>query len=99
MKGLLVPKSWNSAFFLSEYFHLSTQAMKFAFAQRSLLEDSDNLKNITEQMLRYCAFKLLARRPSSRPKDGHFSEMGGFRRPVLGGNLRTSVRNVTKQCV
>ena len=43
--------------------------------------------------------KLLARRPSSRPKDGHFSEMGGFRRPVLGGNLRTSVRNVTKQCV
>ena len=46
-----------------------------------------------------CEFKLLARWPSSRPKDGHFSEMGGFRRPVLGGNLRTSVRNVTKQCV
>ena len=31
--------------------------------------------------------RLLARRPSSRPKDGHFSEMEDFRRPVLGGHL------------
>lgn len=37
-------------------FIYSTQAMKFAFAQRSLLEDSDNLQNITSQMLRYCVF-------------------------------------------
>ena len=43
--------------------------------------------------------RLLARRPSSRPKDSNFSEMGDFRRPVLGGNLRTSVPNVTKKCV
>ena len=43
--------------------------------------------------------RLLARWPSSNPKDGHFSEMGVFRRPVVGGNLRTSVLNVTKQCV
>ena len=42
---------------------------------------------------------VLARRPSSRPKDGHFSEIGDFRRSVLGGNLRHSVVNVTKQCV
>ena len=41
-------------------------------------------------------FTLLARRPSSRPKDGQFSDMGDFRRPVLGGHLRTSMRNVTK---
>ena len=38
-------------------------------------------------------------RLSSRPKDGQFSEMGDFRRPVLGGHLRTSVLNVTKQCL
>ena len=43
--------------------------------------------------------RLLARWPSSRPKDGQFSEMGDFRRPVLGGHLRTSVLNVTKQCL
>ena len=43
--------------------------------------------------------RLLARRPSSRPKDGQFSELGDFRRPVLGGHLRTSVLNVTKQCL
>ena len=43
--------------------------------------------------------RLLARRPSSRPKDGQFSEMRDFRRPVLGGHLRTSVLNVTKRCL
>ena len=43
--------------------------------------------------------RLLARRPSSRPKDGQFSELGDFRQPVLGGHLRTSVLNVTKQCL
>ena len=43
--------------------------------------------------------RLLARRPSSRPKDGQFSELGDFRRPVLGGHLWTSVLNVTKQCL
>ena len=49
--------------------------------------------------MEYGRDRLLARRPSSRPKDGHFSEMGDSRWPVLGGNLRTSVLNVTKQCV
>ena len=39
--------------------------------------------------------RLLARRPSSRPKDGQFSEMGDFGRPFI----RTSVLNVTKQCL
>ena len=34
--------------------------------------------------------RLLARRPSSRPLDGQFSELGDFRRPVLGGHLRTN---------
>ena len=29
----------------------------------------------------------------------HFSEKGDFRQPVLGGNLSTSVLDVTKQCV
>ena len=35
----------------------------------------------------YVSIRLLARRLSSRPKDGQFSEMGDFRRPVLGGHL------------
>ena len=51
------------------------------------------------QFIIFGGSSVLARRLSSRPKDGHFSEIGDFRRPVLGGNLRTSVVNVTKQCV
>ena len=42
------------------------------------------------------AFIQAAVQPSKGEK---FSEMGDFRRPVLGGNLRTSVPNVTKKCV
>ena len=51
------------------------------------------------KITRALRISLLARRPSSRPKDGQFSEMGDFRRPVLGGHLRTSVLNETKQCL
>ena len=33
------------------------------------------------------------------PKDGHFSEIGDFQRPVLGGNLHTSVLYVKKNSI
>ena len=41
--------------------------------------------------------QAFSRQPSSCPKGRHFSEMGDFQRPVLGGNLRTSV--LIKVCV
>ena len=64
--------------------------------QQSLINKNSNVWGYTELDLQS---RLLARRPSSRPKDGQFSELGDFRQPVLGGHLRTSVLNVTKQCL